>query len=66
MYPHTKFGISTANNIGGQVQKDPKQYGTLWHPSMYPQSTFRIPTLKQYKIYALDTIFLEQGSDDKV
>ena len=33
---------------------------------MYPQSKFGIPTLKQYKIYALDTIFLELGSEDKV
>ena len=33
---------------------------------MYPQFKFGIPTLKQYKIYALDTIFLEQGSEDKV
>ena len=33
---------------------------------MYQQSKFGIPTLKQYKIYALDTIFLEQGSEDKV
>ena len=33
---------------------------------MYPQSKFGVPTLKQYKIYALDTIFLELGSEDKV
>ena len=33
---------------------------------MYPQSKFEIPTLKQYKIYAIDTIFLELGSEDKV
>ena len=33
---------------------------------MYPQSKFVIPILKQYKIYALDTIFLELGSEDKV
>ena len=33
---------------------------------MYPQSKFGIPTLKQYKIYALDTIFLILGSEDKV
>ena len=33
---------------------------------MYPQSKFRISTLKQYKIYALDTIFLELGSEDNV
>ena len=33
---------------------------------MYPQSKFGIPTLKQYKIYALDTIFLELESDDNV
>ena len=33
---------------------------------MYPQSKFGIPTLKQYKIYALDTICLELGSEDKV
>ena len=33
---------------------------------MYPQSKFGIPTLKQYKVYALETIFLELGSEDKV
>ena len=33
---------------------------------MYPQSKFGIPTLKQYKIYALGAIFLELGSEDKV
>ena len=33
---------------------------------MYPRSKFGIPTLKHYKIYALDTIFLELGSVDKV
>ena len=33
---------------------------------MYPQSKCGTPTLKQYKIYALDTIFLELGSDEKV
>ena len=69
MYPHTKFGIPTANNIGyvpHQGQSDPNQYRTLWHPNMYPQSKFGIPSLKQYKIYALDTIFLEPGSEDKV
>ena len=33
---------------------------------MYPQSTFGVPTLKQYKIYALDTIFLELGSEEKL
>ena len=33
---------------------------------MYQQSKFGIPTLKQYKIYALDTMFLELGSEDKV
>ena len=33
---------------------------------MYPQSKFGIPTLKQYKIYALDRIFLKLGSEDKV
>ena len=33
---------------------------------MYPQSKFGIPTLKQYKIYALDTIFLEIVSEDKL
>ena len=33
---------------------------------MYPQSKFGIPTLKQYKISALDTVFLELGSDDMV
>ena len=33
---------------------------------MYPQSKFGIPTLKQHKIYAPDTIFLELGSEDKV
>ena len=33
---------------------------------MYPQYKFGIPTLKQYKIYALDTIFLELGSEDMV
>ena len=49
-----------------QVQSDPNQYGTLWHPNMYPQSKFGIPTLKQYKIYALDTIFLELRSEDNV
>ena len=27
---------------------------------------FGIPILKQYNIYALDTIFLELGSEDKV
>ena len=68
MYRHTKFGISTANNIGDvpevKVKVIQKQYGTLWHPIMYPQSKFGIPTSKQYNIYALDTIFLEL--DDKV
>ena len=33
---------------------------------MYPHSKLRIRTLKQYKIYAIDTIFLELGSEDKV
>ena len=33
---------------------------------MNPNSKFGIPTLKQYKIYALDTISLELGSEDKV
>ena len=33
---------------------------------MYPESKFGIPTLKQYKIYALDMIFLELGSEDEV
>ena len=33
---------------------------------MYPQSKHGIFTLKQYKIYALETIFLELGSEDKV
>ena len=33
---------------------------------MYPQSKFGIPTLKQYEIYALDTIFPEPVSEDKV
>ena len=44
----------------------PKLYGTLWHPNMYPHSICGIPTLKQYKLYNLDTIFLEPGSEDKV
>ena len=70
MYPHTKFGIPTANIIRDvpevKVKVIPKQYGTLWHPNMYPHSKFGIPTPKQYKIYALDTICLELGSEDKV
>ena len=69
MYPHTKFGIPIANNIGDVPEvkfSDPNQYGTLWHPNMYPQSKFGIPTLKQYNINALDTIFLELGSEDKL
>ena len=70
MYPHTLFGIPTAKLYRrcarGQVQSDPNQYGTLWLPNMYPQSKFGIPTLQQYQIYALDTIFLELGSEDKV
>ena len=33
---------------------------------MYPQSKFGIPTLKQYKIYALDSVFLKLGSEEKV
>ena len=33
---------------------------------MYPQSKFGIPTLKQCKIYALEMIFLELRSEDKV
>ena len=49
-----------------QDQSNPNQYGTLWHPNMYPKSKLGIPILKQYKIYALDTIFLELGSEDKV
>ena len=49
-----------------QDQSNPSQYGTLWHPNMYPQSKLGIPILKQYKIYALDTVFLELGSENKV
>ena len=50
-----------------QDQSNPNQYGTLWRLDMYPQSKLvGIPILKQYKIYALDTIFLELGSEDKV
>ena len=70
MYPHNKCGIHTNNNIGDvpkiKVKVTPKQYGTLCHPNMYPHSIFGIPTSKQYKIYALGTIFLELGSEDKV
>ena len=33
---------------------------------MYPQSKFGIPILKQYQIYALDTVFLEIWSEDNV
>ena len=65
VFTHIKFGIPTANNIGDvpevNVKVTTKQYGTLWHPYMYPHSKFGIPTSKQYKKYALDTIFLEQG-----
>ena len=35
-------------------------------PPMYLQSKFGIPILKQYTIYALETMFLELGSEDKV
>ena len=70
MYQHTKFGIPTANNISDlpevRVKVTPKQYGTVWHPNMYLHTQFGIPTSKQYKIYALDTIFLELGSEGKV
>ena len=70
MYPHTKFGLPTANDIRDvpevKVKVTSKQYGTFWHPNMYPHSKFGIPTSKQYKIYALDTLFLELVSEDKV
>ena len=60
MYPHTKFGIPIANYIGDMPEVKFKVTTTS-----HPQSKFRIPTLKQYKIYALDTIFLEPVSEDK-
>ena len=63
VYPHTKFVISIANNIGDEpevkVKVTPKQYRALWRK-------FRVPTSKRYKIYALDTIYLELGSEDQV
>ena len=69
MYPHTKLGIPTANSIGDvpevKFKSDPYQNGTLWRPYMHPQFKFGIPTLKQYQIYALDTIFLELGSEER-
>ena len=55
-----------------------KQCVTLCNPKMYPQNKLGIPTAnsigdvlgiptsKQNKIYALDTIFLELRSEDKV
>ena len=65
MYSHTKFGIPTVNNIGDvpeiKFKVTPTSTGHSLHPNMYPQSKFGISTLKQYKIYALDTIFLELG-----
>ena len=37
MYPNTKFGIPSSNNIGDvpevEVVVTPKQYGTPWHPT---------------------------------
>ena len=70
MYPNTKFWIPTANNIGDvpevKFKMTPNQYGTLWHRNVYSQSQVGIAALKHYKIYALDTIFLELGPEDKV
>ena len=70
MYPHTTFGIPTANNIGDVPEvKFKVTHASTEHsgiPDMYPQSKFGIPTLKQYKVYGLDMIFLELGSEDKV
>ena len=54
------------DTVQPQYQSNPNRYGTLWHPNMYPQSKLGIPILNQYRIYALDTIFLEFGSEDKV
>ena len=55
MYRHTKFEIPTANNIGDmpevKVKVTPKQYGTLWHPDMYPHFKFGYPTSKQYMLW---------------
>ena len=69
MYPHTKFWIPTTNNIGDVPEVRFKvtpnstgHSGTL----AYSQSKFGIPTFKQYKSNALDTIFLELGSEEKV
>ena len=50
----------------GQGKSDPKKVRTLWHPNMYPKSKFGIPALKQYKINALDTIFLGLVSEEMV
>ena len=67
MYPHTKFGIPTANNIGDvpevKFKVTPNSTG---HSGTLAHFKFGIPTFKQYKIYALDTIFLELESEDKV
>ena len=66
MYPHTKFGIPPANNIGDVP--DVKFIVTLTSTGHSGTLTYKfgIPTLKQYNIYVLDTIFLELGSEDKV
>ena len=49
-----------------KVKVTPKQYGTFRHPNMYPHSKSGVPTLKKYKIYALDTIVVRLGSEEKV
>ena len=70
MYPHTTYGIPIANNIGDVPEvKFKVTHASTEHSgiaNMYPQSKFGIPNLKQYKIYALDMISLELGSEDKV
>ena len=70
MYPHTKIGIPTANNIGDvpevKFKVTPSSTGHSGTLTCIHNLFFWIPTLKQYKIYALDTTFLELGSEDKL
>ena len=69
MYPHTKFWIPTTNNKGDVPEVKLKLTPTR---TGHSDTLTRIHILnfgfltKQYKIDALDMIFLELGSEDKV
>ena len=69
LYPHTKFGIPTVNNIDVPEVKfkvTPTSTGHSGTLTCIHNLNLGFHTLKQYKIYALDTIFLELGSENKV